>query len=75
VLHDVIPESRVKHPDGHTTVRKKMILLGDWYMARYDLSHDQGRHWVMVSFDRNGKRYETSIYYPEIDYSGVTTQK
>ncbi len=60
--------SEVQHPDGRTEPRNRMVRIGSWYMARYDLSHDQGRHWLTVSFAWDGKRYSTGIYYPEIDF-------
>ena len=60
--------SEVKHPNG-TAETIDMMLMGDWYMARYNLSHEQGRHWITVQFDVAGKQYSSGIYYPEIDFS------
>ncbi len=60
--------SKVIHPDG-TSEQKTMMHMGEWYMAMYNLSHEQGRHWITVQFKISGKKYSTGIYYPEIDFS------
>ncbi len=60
--------SKVLHPDG-TTEKKVMMHMGEWYMALYNLSHDQGRHWITVQFDISGKKYSAGTYYPEMDFS------
>ena len=61
--------SHVKHPDG-TVEEKRMSVVGNWHMAIYDLSHEQGRHWMTVSFTKDGKTYSAGAYYPEWDFSG-----
>ncbi len=61
--------SKVRHPDG-TTEQKPMMRMGEWYMALYNLSHEQGRHWITVQFNISGKKYSAGIYYPETDFSG-----
>ncbi len=60
--------SKVKHPNG-TAEKMDMMLMGKWYMARYNLNHEQGRHWITVWFEVAGKQYSSGIYYPEIDFS------
>jgi len=67
-LRNITLYSAVKHPDGHIVKQTAMMRMGDWYMARYDLSHEQGRHWLTVSFVVGGKHYESGVYYPEIDF-------
>jgi len=57
--------SEVKHPDGSLEKKELMVQLGKWYMARYKLSHEQGRHQITVTFERSGKKYFSGIYYPE----------
>jgi len=61
--------SDVKHPDGSSQKEEKMMRMGDWYLTRYNLSHDLGRHWLTIHFEASGKKYTSGIYYPEIDYS------
>ncbi|MDX8408510.1 MAG: hypothetical protein R8J84_00490, partial [Mariprofundales bacterium] len=65
--------SEVRHPDGSVEKVERMMRMGDWYMARYDLGHEQGRHWLSIHFARDGSDYTTGIYYPEIDFRAVTT--
>jgi len=60
--------SKVLHPDG-SSEQKPMMHMGEWYMAMYNLSHEQGRHWITVQFNISGKQYSAGAYYPEIDYS------
>ncbi len=57
--------SAVEHPDGSMEKKALMMQMGNWYMARYNLSHEQGRHWITVSFDLDGNHYPSGIYYPE----------
>jgi len=57
--------STVRHPDDKVDDLAEMPQLGDWYMARYDLNHEQGRHLISVHFAVAGKKYSASIYYPE----------
>lgn len=68
-LDELQVHSEVKHPDGSVDAAA-MTRLGDWYMGRYNLSHEQGRHWITVRFEVGGKPYVSGIYYPEVDYSG-----
>ena len=68
VLHNLVLTSQVKHPDGTVRITRTMPQVGAWYIARYNLSHEQGRHWLSVTFEHNGHRYETGTYYPEIDW-------
>jgi len=63
--------SKVLHPDG-TSEQKPMMHMGEWYMALYNLSHEQGRHWITVQFNISGKKYSAGAYYPEIDLSGAS---
>jgi len=63
--------SKVLHPDG-TSERKPMMHMGEWYMALYNLSHEQGRHLITVRFSISGKKYSAGAYYPEIDLSGAS---
>jgi len=60
--------SSVRHPDG-TTEQKPMMHMGEWYMTLYNLSHEQGRHWITVQFNKSGKQYSAGAYYPETDFS------
>jgi len=57
--------STVRHPDDKVDDLAEMPQLGDWFMARYDLNHEQGRHLISVHFAVAGKKYSASIYYPE----------
>ncbi|MDQ6960380.1 MAG: hypothetical protein Q9M27_05060 [Mariprofundaceae bacterium] len=63
--------SNVLHPDG-TSETKPMMHMGEWYMALYNLSHEQGRHWITVQFNISGKKYSAGAYYPETDFSKVS---
>ncbi|MDQ6987839.1 MAG: hypothetical protein Q9M25_08565 [Mariprofundaceae bacterium] len=57
--------STVRHPDDRIDEKADMPQLGDWYMARYNLDHEQGRHLISVHFEVNGEKYSARIYYPE----------
>jgi hypothetical protein len=57
--------SAVKHPDGSLQSKMQMISMGHWYMAVYNLSHEQGSHWMTVSFEADGRVYSSGVYYPE----------
>jgi len=63
--------SKALHPDG-TSERKPMMHMGEWYMALYNLSHEQGRHLITVRFNIEGKKYTAQTYYPEINYAEET---
>jgi len=60
--------SSAKHPDGSVESKMPMMLMGDWYMALYNLSHEKGQHWLTVSFEQAGKIYSSGVYYPERAY-------
>jgi len=57
--------SDVKHPDGSYQEKTPMMKMGHWYMTAYNLSHEQGRHWMTVSFEVGGRSYSSGVYYPE----------
>jgi len=57
--------SDVKHPDGSYQAKTPMMKMGHWYMTAYNLSHEQGRHWMTVSFEVSGRTYSSGVYYPE----------
>lgn len=61
-------KSIVSHPN-RTLESKPMLPMGEWYMALYDLNHEQGRHHISVHFSVSGKTYSADTYYPEIDFS------
>jgi len=61
--------STVRHPNGEIDELADMPQLGDWYMARYNLNHEQGRHHIFVDFKVSGTNYSADVYYPEIDFS------
>ncbi len=67
-LTDLTLYSAAKHPGGETGAAQPMIRMGNWYMALYNLSHEQGRHWLPVLFDREGEHFSSGIYYPERPY-------
>jgi hypothetical protein len=67
-LTDLKMYSAVKHPDGSSIAKAPMMLMGNWYMALYNLSHEKGQHWLTVSFERAGKTYSSGVYYPERAY-------
>ena len=46
--------SSAKHPDGSVESKMPMMLMGDWYMALYNLSHEQGQHWLTVPSEQAG---------------------
>jgi len=57
--------SKVKHPGG-TVEKRAMLRMGDWFLARYNLDHEQGRHWIVVTFKTtDGKKHSSGTYYPE----------
>jgi len=61
-------KSIVSHPN-RTLETRPMLKMGDWYMALYDLNHEQGRHHISVHFSVAGKAYSADAYYPETDFS------
>jgi hypothetical protein len=63
VITNVLINSKVVHPDG-TSESKMMMKMGDWFMAGYDLGHDNGRHQMMVLFKTaDGKKHFGGVYY------------
>jgi len=64
-LTDLAVSSDVRHPDGSFEPRLPMMLMGEWYMAHYNLDHEPGQHFITIAFDANGKHYSSSINYPE----------
>lgn len=60
--------STVTHPDKQREAATPMMQMGEWYMARYNLGHGRGQHWLTVSFERDGKHYTSGVYYPERPY-------
>jgi len=64
-MDDLKVYSTVKHPDGTSQARAPMMRMGHWYMTVYNLSHEQGRHWMTVSFETDGRTYSSGVYYPE----------
>jgi len=64
-VDDLKVYSDVKHPDGSYQEKSLMMRMGHWYMAAYNLSHEQGQHWMTVSFEISGRTYSSGVYYPE----------
>ncbi|MDQ6967859.1 MAG: hypothetical protein Q9M14_04170 [Mariprofundaceae bacterium] len=64
-VDDLKVYSDVKHPDGSYQAKTQMMKMGHWYMTVYNLSHEQGRHWITVSFEVSGRVYTSGVYYPE----------
>jgi len=64
-MDDLKVYSDVKHPDGSFEAKTQMMKMGHWYMVAYNLSHEQGRHWMTVSFEADGRNYSSGVYYPE----------
>ncbi len=62
-LTDIAMNTKVKHPDGKSEVKKTM-KMGDWLMAGYDLGH-KGRHQLMILFKTaDGEQHKGGVYYP-----------
>ena len=67
-LTDIDVLSEVRHPDG-SAEKKLMLRMGDWFLARYNLDHELGRHWIVVTFTTvDGKTHSSGTYYPERPY-------
>jgi hypothetical protein len=61
-LTDVTINTKVVHPNGKGE-SKRVMKMGDWYMAGYDLGHE-GKHQVMILFKTaDGKKHKGGIYY------------
>lgn len=55
--------SSVNKTDG-SEKSKSMMILGDWYLAGYDLPHNE-EYGITVSFDSlNGENHSSTINYP-----------
>ncbi len=67
-LDNLTVYSAVKHPNGSFEAKTQMMKMGYWYMTAYNLSHEQGRHWMTISFEADGRTYSSGVYYPERDY-------
>jgi len=60
---DIIVNSKVIHPGGKEET-KRLVKMGDWYMAGYDLGH-QGKHQLTVLFKTaDGNKHFSGVYYP-----------
>lgn len=64
-IRKVKVQSTVRHPNGRIDDLTDMVQVGDWYLARYNLSHEQGQHRISVHFRIGSKRYHAHILYPE----------
>ncbi|RMH14754.1 MAG: hypothetical protein D6698_12315 [Gammaproteobacteria bacterium] len=64
IVGNAMINSKVKYPDGKAQT-KKMMKMGDWYMAGYDLKHE-GKHQMMILFKTaDGQKHKAGVYYPE----------
>jgi hypothetical protein len=61
-MSDVAINTKVVHPNGKAE-SKRVMKMGDWHMAGYDLGHE-GKHQVMILFKTpDGKKHKGGIYY------------
>lgn len=61
-LDNITMNTKVVHPDGKEET-KKVMKMGDWYMAGYDLGHE-GKHQMMILFKtKDGKKHKAGVYY------------
>jgi len=61
-LTDVTINTKVVHPNGKAET-KRVMKMGDWYMAGYDLGHE-GKHQAMILFKTaDGQKHKGGIYY------------
>jgi len=61
-LNNVTINTKVVHPNGKAE-SKRVMKMGDWYMAGYDMGHE-GKHQVMMLFKTaDGKKHKAGIYY------------
>ncbi|MDH5509756.1 MAG: hypothetical protein OEZ32_05300 [Nitrospinota bacterium] len=59
----LIANSKVIHPDGKEESRK-LMQMGDWTMAGYDLGHE-GKYQLMVLFKTSeGKKHFGGVFFP-----------
>ena len=64
VLTDIVMNTKVVHPNGKSET-KKVMKMGDWLMAGYDLGHE-GKHQLMILFKTaDGKKHKSGVYYTE----------
>jgi hypothetical protein len=62
VLKNVAINTKVVHPNGKAE-SKRVMKMGDWNMAGYDLGH-KGNHQVMILFKTSdGQKHKGGIYY------------
>jgi len=63
-LTDLVMNTKVIHPDGRAE-SKRVMIMGDWYMAGYDLGHP-GKHQMMILFKTaDGVKHRGGVYYGE----------
>ncbi len=61
-LNNIAMNTKVVHPNGKEE-SKKVMKMGDWYMAGYDLGHE-GKHQMMILFKtKGGQKHKAGIYY------------
>ncbi len=61
-LGNITMNTKVVHPNGKEET-KKVMKMGDWYMAGYDLGH-KGKHQMMILFKtKDGQKHKAGIYY------------
>jgi len=61
-LNNVTMNTKVVHPNGKEET-KKVMKMGDWYMAGYDLGHE-GKHQMMILFKtEDGQKHKAGVYY------------
>ncbi|MCF6336372.1 MAG: hypothetical protein L3J84_00260 [Gammaproteobacteria bacterium] len=61
-LDNITMNTKVVHPNGKEE-SKKVMKMGDWYMAGYDLGHE-GKHQMMILFKtKDGQKHKAGIYY------------
>jgi hypothetical protein len=61
-VNNVAINTKVVHPNGKSE-SKKVMKMGGWHMAGYDLAHE-GKHQMMVLFKtKDGKKHMGGVYY------------
>ena len=62
VEQNVLINSKVIDPNGKAE-SKKLMKMGDWYMAGYDLG-ENGKYQLMILFKTaDGKKHKAGVYY------------
>lgn len=62
-LTNIAINTKVVHPNGNPETKAAMVM-GEWYMAGYDLGHE-GKHQLMILFKTvDGKKHMGGVYYP-----------